>query len=219
MLKILKARFKRYFVAGLLVVGPLYLTYYILSILVGFMDHLLTFLPPKFHPDTYLPFHIPGLGVIISVLVVLLVGLIARNFFGKKVLEGWESLLSRIPLIRSVYTGTKQFIETFFITNKGGFKSVVVIEYPRKGLYSIGFVTGDSKGEVQTVTSEQVLNVFIPTTPNPTSGWYVLVPEGEAIPLEMSVEEAFKLIISGGMVTPGEANMVGETKELNKNNG
>ncbi|MFQ5901573.1 MAG: DUF502 domain-containing protein [Thermodesulfobacteriota bacterium] len=213
MLKAVRAGFKKYFLAGILVVAPLYLSYYILSILVGFMDHLLTFLPAKFHPDNYLPFHIPGLGVIITVLFVFFVGLIATNIFGKKVLHAWEGLLARIPLIRSVYTGTKQFIETLFVTNNGDFKKVVMIEYPRKGLYSIGFVTGYGTGEVQNLTEERVVNVFIPTTPNPTSGWYVLVPEEDAIHLKMSVEEAFKLIISGGMVSPERSNVLPGAKK------
>lgn len=217
MLKKVRAGFRRYFIAGLLVIAPLYLTYYILSILVGFADHLIAFLPKKFHPDTYLTFHIPGLGVIIAVLFLLLVGVFATNLFGRKLLHIWEGVLSRIPLIRTVYTGTKQFIETFFVTNRGGFRGVVLIEYPRKGIYSVGLVTGSGKGEVQTLTQRKVLNIFLPTTPNPTSGWYMLVPEEDTIPLKMSVEEAFKLIISGGMVTPENAEAMQLDSKSSKN--
>ena len=205
MLKKIRAGFKRYFIAGLLVVAPLYLSYYILSIMVIFADRIITFLPNKFHPDTYLPFHIPGLGVIITFLFLLIVGVLATNLFGRKLLHWWERILNRIPLIRTVYTGTKQFIETFFITNRGGFSRVVMIEYPRKGIFSVGFVTGPGRGEVQMLTQRKVLNIFLPTTPNPTSGWYMLVPEEDTIPLKMSVEEAFKLIISGGIVSPENA--------------
>jgi uncharacterized membrane protein len=205
LLKKIRAGFRRYFIAGLLVVAPLYLSYYILSILVRFADRIITFLPKKFHPDTYLPFHIPGLGIIITFLFLIIVGVLATNLFGRKLLHWWERILSRIPLIRTVYTGTKQFIETFFITNRGGFNRVVLIEYPRKGIFSVGFVTGPGRGEVQMLTQRKVLNIFLPTTPNPTSGWYMLIPEEDTIPLKMSVEEAFKLIISGGIVSPENA--------------
>ena len=118
MLRKVRAGFRKYFIAGLLVVAPLYLSYYILSVLVVFADRIITFLPKKFHPDTYLPFHIPGLGIIITFLFLLIVGVLATNLFGRKLLHWWERILSRIPLIRTVYTGTKQFIETFFITNR-----------------------------------------------------------------------------------------------------
>lgn len=210
LLKKIRAGFRRYFIAGLLVVAPLYLSYYILSILVRFADRIITFLPKKFHPDTYLPFHIPGLGIIITFLFLIIVGVLATNLFGRKLLHWWERILGRIPLIRTVYTGTKQFIETFFITNRGGFSRVVLIEYPRKGIFSVGFVTGPGRGEIQMLTQRNVLNIFLPTTPNPTSGWYMLVPEEDTIPLKMSVEEAFKLIISGGIVSPENA----ETMQL-----
>ena len=200
----MRATLKRRFLTGLLVVVPLYLTYYIISVLVNFMDRLLSFLPARFHPDTYLPFHIPGLGVIFTILFIFIVGVFATNLFGKRMVEIWESLLVRIPLIRSVYSASKQLIEAFFVTNRDGFRRVVLVEYPRKGVFVLGFVTGVTEGEVQRVTEEKVVNIFLPTTPNPTSGFYILVPEKDTIPLKMSVEDAFKLIISGGMVTPKE---------------
>ncbi len=202
MVQRVRATLKRRFLTGLLVVVPLYLTYYIISVLVNFMDRLLSFLPARFHPDTYLPFHIPGLGVIFTILFIFIVGVFATNLFGKRMVEIWESLLVRIPLIRSVYSASKQLIEAFFVTNRDGFRRVVLVEYPRKGVFVLGFVTGVTEGEVQRVTEEKVVNIFIPTTPNPTSGFYILVPEKDTIPLRMSVEDAFKLIISGGMVTP-----------------
>lgn len=204
MAKVLRARLKRFFITGLLVVVPLYLTFYILSVLVRFMDQLLSFLPRRFHPDTYLPFHVPGLGLLITVIFIFIVGVLTTNFFGNKLLNLWEGILHRIPFIRNVYSASKQLIEAFFVTNRGGFRRVVLVEYPRKGIYVIGFVTGESKGEVQALTSEKVLNVFLPTTPNPTSGFYILVPEKDTIPMKITVEDAFKLIISGGMVTPKE---------------
>lgn len=202
MIHLVRASLKRRFLTGLLVVVPLYFTYYIISVLVNFMDRLLSFLPARFHPDTYLPFHIPGLGVIFTFFFILLVGIFATNFFGKRMVEVWEALLVRIPLIRSVYSASKQLIEAFFVTNREGFRRVVLVEYPRKGVYVLGFVTGVTEGEIQRVTDEKVVNIFLPTTPNPTSGFYILVPEKDTIPLNMGVEDAFKLIISGGMVTP-----------------
>jgi len=202
MVRILRAGIKKFFLTGLLVVVPVYLTYYILSVLVRFADHLLSFLPQKFHPDTYLPFHIPGFGIIITFIFIFLVGVLTTNFFGKKMVLLWERILSKIPLIRTIYTASKQLIEAFFATNRAGFRRVVLIEYPRKGIYVIGFVTGIARGEVQNKTNEKTINIFLPTTPNPTSGFYILVPEKDTIPLKISVEDAFKLIISGGMISP-----------------
>ncbi len=205
MIHLVRAGLKRLFLTGLLVVVPLYFTYYIISVLVNSMDRLLSFLPTRFHPDTYLPFHVPGLGVIFTIVLIFLAGIFATNFFGKRLVELWEGALTRIPFIRTVYSASKQLMEAFFVTNREGFRRVVLVEYPRKGVYVLGFVTGVTGGEVQRATPERLLNIFLPTTPNPTSGFYILVPEKDTIPLKMSVEDAFKLIISGGMVAPREA--------------
>lgn len=198
----MKRTLKRYFITGLLIVVPLGLTFYVLVLIVGLMDAVLTYLPKPLQPGTYLPFHIPGLGIIFTVLTILLVGLLATNLLGKRLIEVGEGLLDRIPFLRSIYNSTKQFLETFLSKEHQGFRRVVLVEFPRKGLYSIGFVTGVTKGEVQDKTQERVVNVFLPTTPNPTTGYYLLVPEKDTIPLEMTVEDAFKLIITGGMVSP-----------------
>ncbi|HKZ46520.1 MAG TPA: DUF502 domain-containing protein [Thermodesulfobacteriota bacterium] len=202
MFKKIKASFKRYFIAGLLVVVPLYLTIYIFSLIVGYMDTLLNYLPESMQPDVYLKFHIPGLGVIFTIVVIFLIGLLATNLLGKKLVEIGDNILARIPFFRSIYKPLKQFMETFLVTGYSGFRRVVLVEFPSKGMYSVGFLTGVAAGEVQSKTKEKVVNVFLPTTPNPTTGFYILIPEKDIIPLEMSVEDAFKLIITGGMVSP-----------------
>jgi len=202
MLKKIKAGFKKYFIAGLLIVMPLYLSIYIFSLIVGYMDALLNYLPESIQPDMYLKFHIPGLGVIFTIVVIFLIGLLATNLMGKKLVEIGDDILARIPFFRSIYKPLKQFMETFFITGYSGFRRVVLVEFPSKGMYSVGFLTGVAAGEVQDKTKQKVVNVFLPTTPNPTTGFYILIPEKDIISLDMSVEDAFKLIITGGMVSP-----------------
>lgn len=201
-MKKIKAGFKRYFITGLLVVVPLYLTINIFGLIVGYMDALLKYLPESLQPDTYLPVHIPGLGVIFTIAVIFLAGLLATNLLGKKMVEISDNILARIPLFKSIYKPIKQFLETFLATGYSGFRKAVLIEFPGKGMYSVGFLTGPASGEVQTKTAEKVVNVFLPTTPNPTTGFYLLIPEKDVIVLDMSVEDAFKLIITGGMVSP-----------------
>ncbi|MCK5237497.1 MAG: DUF502 domain-containing protein [Deltaproteobacteria bacterium] len=212
----MKKLIKRYFITGLLILVPLYITGYVLLLIVGFMDSLLKFLPEVIRPETYLPFHVPGLGIIVTIVVVFLVGVLGANFFGKRLIRIGEWFLSKIPLIRSVYKASKQFLETFFLKDQeDGFRKVVLLEYPRRGMYGFGFVTGKTRGEVQRLTGENTINVFIPTTPNPTSGFYFAVPEKELTPLNMTVEEAFKMIMSGGMVMPEElADKIDESGKI-----
>lgn len=205
MVKKMKAGFKRYFITGILVVVPLYLTIYIFSLIVGYMDTLLNYLPEFLRPDRYLPFHIPGLGVVFTIVIIFFAGLLATNLLGKKMVEIGDNILAKIPLFRSIYKPLKQFMETFLVTGYSGFRRVVLVEFPSKGMYSVGFLTGVADGEVQIKTKDKVVNVFLPTTPNPTTGFYILIPEKDIIPLEMSVEDAFKLIITGGMVSPEKA--------------
>lgn len=198
----MRSRLKTYFITGLIVLVPIVLTGYILWVLITLMDDFLNILPPKLHPATYLPWRIPGLGLILTVLLIFFVGLITRSVMGRKLVNLGEYLVSKIPMVRNIYQATKQLSEAIFLPKSEGFRRVVLIEYPRKGLYSLGFVTGITQGEVQDKTQAKVINVFVPTTPNPTSGYYILVPEKDALPLSITVEDAFKLIISGGMVAP-----------------
>lgn len=198
-----RAETRKHFLTGLLVIVPLGLTYYVVSAIVRAMDRVLAVLPPPFHPDTYLPFRIPGLGLIVTLVLIQVVGFLSANLFGRSVVKAYENVLQRIPVVRTVYVAVKQLLEQILSADGDRFRRVVLVEYPRKGIYSLGFATGVSRGEVQEKTRERVINVFIPTTPNPTSGFYLLVPEKEALPLEIPVDDAFKLIMSAGMVGGG----------------
>lgn len=193
---------RSYFLRGLLAFLPLAATIWILGAVVRFMDGGLNFLPAPLHPSTYLPFDFPGLGALVTFVLICTIGFVVTHFVGAKVHELWERAVHRIPVVRGIYAAAQQLAQALFSPDKNAYRRVVLIEYPRKGIYSLGFVTGVSEGEVQERTGERVINVFLPTTPNPTSGWYILVPEKDAVPLDMSVEDAFKLIVSGGMVVP-----------------
>jgi len=201
-MKWLGALLKRYFLTGLLVLIPISLCIYILKIVVTAADRFLGFLPSTYNPGTYLPFHIPGLGIIITFVLIFLVGLVTANFVGKRVVGGIESVFAKIPLVRTIYTGAKEVVQTFIHDRPAQFRQVVLIEYPRKGIYAIAFVTGSPIGELASKVDGDFLNVFIPTTPNPTSGFYILVSREETIPLKISIEDAFKLIMSAGMSMP-----------------
>lgn len=201
-MKRLKKIIRGYFITGLLVILPLFVTVYILWIIIKAMDSIFKFIPAKYLPETYIHITIPGLGLVLMVALILLVGLITRNIIGAKLFGYWEYIIERIPIARIIYIGVKQLLEALFYTNKDSFKKAALVEYPRRGIYVIGFITGESKGEVQDKTDGSMTNVFIPTTPNPTSGFYVLVPKNDLIILDMTVEDAFKLIISGGIVSP-----------------
>ncbi len=200
---------KRYFITGLLVVVPVYLTVYVLTLIVGFMDNVFNILPKALRPDTYLPFHVPGQGIVFTLIAVMVVGVITTNFFGKKIFEFSERLLLKVPILRIVYNATKQFLETFLSSDHEGFRKVVLVEFPRKGLYSLGFVTGRTRGEIKRKTHEAGISVFMPTAPNPTSGYYVVVKEEDIVPLDMSVEDAFKIVMTGGMVIPDSRDFAG----------
>lgn len=212
----MKKSIRKYFFTGLLILVPLYITGYVFVLIVNFMDSFVRFMPVALRPETYLPFRIPGMGLLITLVGVFIVGVLAQNLLGKKLVEFGELLLAKIPIIRAVYKGTKQFMETFFMKDRDGFRRVVLIEYPRKGIHSIAFVTGKTSGELRTKTGEPALNLFIPTTPNPTSGYYIVVPEKDIRPLDMDVEDAFKIIMTAGMVVPavgGEAEGEGDGED------
>ncbi len=201
-MKRLRTSLKNYFLTGLLVILPIFITVYVILFLMRIMDAILKFIPAKYLPETYLHIHIPGLGLIFVIILVFAVGLLTRNIVGRRIVRLGENIVDRIPLVRILYAGVKQLLETIFLQKTDAFKRVGLVEYPRRGTYVIGFITGESKGEVQDKTNKNMMNVFIPTTPNPTSGFYILIPDDELILLNMSVEDAFKLIISGGIVSP-----------------
>ncbi|MCP4001849.1 MAG: DUF502 domain-containing protein [Gammaproteobacteria bacterium] len=195
-------RFRTYIVTGLLVWLPLGITAFLVKFMVDFVDRSLLLLPLDYRPDTLLNMHIPGLGIVLTLMVLLITGVLAANFFGRKLVNIWESILQRIPLVRSVYSAAKSFAEVVLTDNTESFKEVLLIEYPRKGLYSLCFQTSTSLGEVQARTGEEVICVFVPTTPNPTSGVMIIVPKKDVIVLDMQVEEAVKMVVSLGVVVP-----------------
>jgi len=195
-------RLRRYLVAGLLVWLPLGVTIFLFRILLGLMDKSLVLLPRQYHPEEWLGIGIPGLGVILTILVLLLTGVFTANIVGRKFLGGWESLLDRIPVARSIYSAAKNFTEIVFSDSGKAFKKVLLVEYPRKGIYTLTFQTASNLGEVQGRTGIDVVCCFVPTTPNPTSGFIIVVPRADVIELDMSVDEAAKLIMSLGVVIP-----------------
>ena len=204
-MKRLKTSLRKYFFTGLLVIVPISVTGYAIWFLLKAMDAILKYVPDRYLPETYLHIHIPGLGLILVFFLVFAVGLLTRNFVGRKMVHLGEKIVDRIPLARIIYVGVKQLLEALFFQKTKAFDKAALIEYPRRGIYAICFITGESKGEVQCKTNKNMINVFVPTTPNPTSGFYILIPENELIILNMSVEDAFKLIVSGGIVSPNEA--------------
>lgn len=193
---------RRYLIAGLLVWVPLGVTLLVITTLVDLLDRVLLLLPPEWRPDALLGVHIPGLGVLVSVTVVFVTGIIAANLFGRQLVALWESLLARIPLVRSIYAAVKQLTETMFSSSGQSFRKVLLIEYPRRGLWTLAFQTGTDVGEAQAKTGQDVINVYVPTTPNPTSGFFLMVPRADVIELEMSVDDGLKMLISMGVVVP-----------------
>ena len=203
-------RLRRYLVAGILVWAPLAVTFLLLRFAVNLMDRSLKLLPVAYRPEfllqqlfnTETPVQIPGLGIILTFSVLLLTGVLAANYVGRHVVGGWESLMKRIPIVRSIYGGAKSFAEIVFSDSNDSFKNVLLIEYPRKGIYSLAFQTSTELGEVQERTGEDVICCFVPTTPNPTSGYVVMLPRTDVRVLDMEVDEALKMIISLGVVVP-----------------
>lgn len=193
---------RRYLIAGLLVWLPLSVTLLVIKLLVDLMDNTLLLIPEAYRPDTLLGFHLPGLGVVLSIAILFVTGIVAANFFGRRLVEVWERLLARIPLVRSIYSGTKQVSETLFAPGGQSFRKVLLIEYPRRGLWTVAFQTGVTAGEAQAKTADEVINVYMPTTPNPTSGFFLMVPKRDVIELDMSVDEGLKMIISMGVFVP-----------------
>lgn len=201
---------RRYLVAGLLVWVPLGVTLLVVRLLVNWLDGTLTLLPTAYRPETLLGFNIPGLGVVLSILIVFVTGILAANFFGKSLVLLWEQMLARIPLVRSIYSGAKQLAETMFSEAGESFRKVLLIEFPRKGLWTLAFQTGTDVGEAQTKTGHDVINVYVPTTPNPTGGYFVMVPREDVVELDMSVDDGLKMLMSMGAVVPNAIKTASE---------
>ena len=198
-------RLRNYFLAGILVTAPISITLYVTWGFLKFLDNKITpFIPYAYNPNSYLPVDIPGLGLIIAVVFFITVGFFTRNFFGRLLVRTSEYIVERVPVINTLYGAVKQIFETVMASQSDAFKEVVMFEYPRKGIWVMGFVTGKTKGEVQSLTDTEVINVFLPTTPNPTSGFLLFVPKKDLTFMKMTVEEGIKMIVSGGIITPEE---------------
>lgn len=199
---------RRWLLTGLAVWLPLAATILVAMFLVDLMDRSLLLLPEAYRPEALLGVHIPGLGVLLTLFIILITGFIAANYFGSKLLSLVDLVLQRVPLIRSVYGGMKSLSDTVLTGSGEAFRKVLLIEYPRKGLYTLAFQTSEAAAEVQGKTGVELVTVFVPTTPNPTSGFIVMVPKAEAVELDMSVEEALKMVISLGVVTPLDSDVL-----------
>lgn len=202
------SRIRAYFVAGILVTAPIGLTFYLVWLIIDFVDdRVVPLIPPNYNPETYLPemlqpIGLPGLGLLIAAFVLSLIGWLAAGVMGRVLLRWGETILARMPVVRNLYSAIKQILETVLAQQSQAFREVVLFEYPRRGCWAMGFITGSTIGEVQALTEDDVVNVFLPTTPNPTSGYLLFVPKRELVILSMTVEEGIKMIVSGGIVTP-----------------
>ncbi len=198
-------RLQRYFISGLLVWLPLWVTILVVRFLVDLLDNILLLLPVHYRPDTFFGFHIPGIGVVIIVGVILLTGVIAANFLGKKLVTLWDAFMGRIPLVRVVYNSVRKLLETIFSPGGSAFRKVLLVEFPRAGMWSIAFQTGDSTPKVDHAAGEtDMVSLFIPATPNPTSGFLMIMPRSQVIELDLSIDQALKYVISLGVVQPTE---------------
>lgn len=197
-----------YLLAGLVVWLPILITIGVLRFLIDLLDQTLALIPKAYQPDQLLGVHIPGLGVILSLLILFATGIFATNFFGQRLMIWGEAILAKIPLVRSIYTSVKKVIHTVFSTNSEAFRKVLLIEYPRKGMWTLGFQTGGANIEINTKTNEEMVSLFVPTTPNPTSGFLIMIPKQEVIELNMSIDEALKFIISLGVMQPESAEAI-----------
>jgi uncharacterized membrane protein len=193
---------RRYLVAGVLVWLPILATVWVVRFIVQLMDQTLLLLPEDYRPEAVLGFPLPGVGLVFALLVLLVTGLLVTNFIGRRLVTYWEGLMQRIPLVRSIYGGVKGLTESVFSNKSGSFRQVVMVEYPRKEMWSIGFLTADDIAEVSARTGERQVCVYVPTTPNPTSGLIVMVPHDEVVVLDMSVDAAMKMIVTLGIVVP-----------------
>ncbi len=186
------------FIAGIVVLIPIGITLYLTLFIINISSKLI---PKEINPNHYLPYNIPGLEILIAVLLITIIGWISLSFIGKRLFNFFETILNKIPIIRTIYSAVEQLIETF-TSSKSDKKTVVLVEYPRKGVYAVGFATKENTGEIRKKAGKELLNVFVPTTPNPTSGFLLMFPKDEVIFLDLTFEEASKFIVSAGSFNP-----------------
>ncbi len=196
------APLRKWFFAGLLVVLPVAITVWVVQWILATLDQTLLILPVAWHPDRVFGVHIPGLGVLLALGILLLVGAVTSNFIGRHLLEWSDRIFNRIPVVRSIYSGVKQVSDTLFSENGNAFRTAVLVQWPRPGVWTIGFVTGTPGGDVANHLPGDFLSVYVPTTPNPTGGYFVMLPKSDCIELRMSVDEALRYVISMGVVVP-----------------
>jgi uncharacterized membrane protein len=194
--------FRKWLLAGLLVIVPIGITVWVLEWVISTLDKTLLILPASWHPDQLIGFHIPGFGVLLALAILLALGATASNFFGNKLVNWWHALLNRIPIVRSIYSGVKQVSDTLFSESGNAFRKAVLVQWPREDVWTIAFVTGSPGGDVVNHLQGDYLSVYVPTTPNPTGGYFVMLKTSECIELRMSVDEALKYIVSMGVVVP-----------------
>lgn len=193
---------KKYFITGLLVLVPLFITVWVLTSLISMMDRSLLLLPMAWRPKAQFGVEVPGLGALLTLLIIFVTGLIATNFFGKQLILLWESLLTRVPVVKSIYSSVKQVSDTLFSDSGNAFRQAVLVQFPRDGAWTIAFVTGKPGGDVVNHLPGDFVSVYVPTTPNPTGGYFLMLPRESVLELDMTVDEALKYIISMGVVAP-----------------
>ena len=193
---------RKYFITGLLILVPLAITLWVIHSVIGVMDQSLLLLPIEWRPEALLGAHVPGVGTILTLLIILVTGILARNYIGNSVLAFWEAILNRSPIVNSIYSSVKQVSDTLFSSDGNAFRTAVLVEYPRKGSWTIAFVTGTPSPLIQKHLQAEHVNIYVPTTPNPTSGFFLIVLKSEIIELDISVDVALKHIVSMGVVAP-----------------
>ncbi len=198
---------RKWLLAGLLVIVPVAITIGVLQWIIGTLDHTLLILPEAWQPDRLIGVHIPGFGVLLTLVILLSVGAVVSNFMGKKLVSWGDHLVSRIPVVRSIYSSVKQVSDTLFSESGNAFRTAVLVQWPRADVWTIGFVTGSPGGDVSNYLVGDYLSVYVPTTPNPTGGYFVMLRKSDCIELKMSVDEALKYVISMGVVVPGSATI------------
>jgi uncharacterized membrane protein len=207
---------KKYFITGLLIWIPLAITAMVLAWIVGTLDQVILWMPEQLQPRSVLGFNIPGLGVIVTLLIILFTGLIAANVLGQRLVRYWEAVLARIPVVKSIYYSVKQVSDTLFSSSGQAFRKALLIQYPREGSWTIAFLTGKPGGDAAHHLRGDFVSVYVPTTPNPTSGFFLMMPRADVVELDMSVDEALKYIISMGVVAPNGPRAVPKPALLNQ---
>jgi uncharacterized membrane protein len=203
---------RKWLFTGLLVIVPGVITAWVLNWIISMLDQTLQILPGSWQPDRLLGFHVPGFGVLLTLAILLVVGALASNFAGRKLVEWGDALVSRIPVVRSIYSSVKQVSDTIFSESGNAFRTAVLVQWPREGVWTVAFVTGAPNGEVAAYLRDEFVSVYVPTTPNPTGGYFVMLRKSDCIELDMSVDAALKYIVSMGVVVPPDPAVISESK-------